>query len=60
MSLTYNKKIPVFFTKEEERILDGQSKICNWLYNQLLAACQQDYKENNSLLRLLEDRNLRN
>ena len=29
MSLTYNKKVPVFFTKEEEHILDGQSKICN-------------------------------
>ncbi len=60
MSLTYNKKVPVFFTKEEEHILDGQSKICNWLYNQLLAACQQDDKENNRALKLLEGRNLRN
>ena len=60
MSLIYNKKVQVFFTKEEELILDGQSKICNWLYNQLLAACQQDYKENNNALKLLEGRNLRN
>ncbi|MFC6600590.1 helix-turn-helix domain-containing protein [Ectobacillus funiculus] len=50
MSLTYNKKVPVFFTREEECMLDGQSKICNWLYNQLLAACQKDYKENKNEL----------
>ncbi|WP_281278901.1 hypothetical protein [Ectobacillus funiculus] len=42
MSLTYNKKVPVCFTREEEYMLDGQSKICNWLYNQLLTACQKD------------------
>ena len=60
MSLTYNKKVPVCFTREEECMLDGQSKICNWLYNQLLAACQKDYKENNNELQLLEGRNLRN
>ena len=60
MSLTYNKKVPVFFTREEECMLDGQSKICNWLYNQLLAACQKDDKENNNELKLLEGRNLRN
>jgi hypothetical protein len=34
MSLIYAKKIEVFFKKEEEWILDGQSKMCNWLYNQ--------------------------
>ncbi|WP_445506561.1 hypothetical protein [Niallia sp. 03190] len=59
MSLIYNKKIQVIFTKEEELILDGQSKICNWLYNQLLDACEKDYKENNNSLKLLEGRNLR-
>jgi putative transposase len=60
MSLTYNKKIKVEFSKEDECVLDGQSKICNWLYNQLLDACQKDYKENNNHLKLLEGRNLRN
>lgn len=60
MSLTYNKKTEVFFSKEDGYILDGQSKICNWLYNQLLAACQKDYKENNNALKLLSGRNLRN
>src|SRR4051812_25454590 len=60
MSLTYAKKMEVFFKKEDEWILDGQSKICNWLYNQLLDACQKDYQENNNSLKLLEGRNLRN
>ncbi|WP_156520793.1 RNA-guided endonuclease TnpB family protein [Oceanobacillus sp. Castelsardo] len=48
------------FTKKEEIILDGQSKICNWLYNQLLDACRKDYLENNNTLELLKGRNLRN
>ena len=30
-------KIPLFATNEVEATLDGQSRICNWLYNQLLA-----------------------
>ncbi len=60
MSLMYNKKIEVHFSKEDELILDGQSKICNWLYNQLLDAAQKDYKENGNQLKLLEGRNLRN
>ena len=59
MSLIYAKKISIFFKKEDEWILDGQSKMCNWLYNQLLDACQKDYKENNNALKLLEGRNLR-
>ncbi|MEK5392709.1 hypothetical protein NSQ59_20335 [Margalitia sp. FSL K6-0131] len=60
MSLTYTKKIQIEFSKNDEIILDGQSKICNWLYNQLLDACQKDYYENNNSLKLLEGRNLRN
>ncbi|MDH5163930.1 RNA-guided endonuclease InsQ/TnpB family protein [Heyndrickxia oleronia] len=60
MSLTYTKKIQIEFSKKDELILDGQSKICNWLYNQLLDACQKDYYENNNSLKLLEGRNLRN
>ncbi|MGU8836452.1 RNA-guided endonuclease InsQ/TnpB family protein, partial [Clostridium perfringens] len=38
----------------------GQSKICNWFYNQLLDACIKDYKNNNNSLKLLDGRNLRN
>ena len=60
VSLTYSRKIKVSFVKEAELILDGQSKICNWLYNQLLDACQKDYRENHQALNLLKDRNLRN
>ncbi len=60
MSLTCTKKNQIEFSKKEELILDGQSKICNWLYNQLLDACQKDYYENNNSLKLLEGRNLRN
>ncbi len=59
MSLLYNKKIQVTFTKEDEWILDGQSRICNWLYNHLLDACIKDYKENHNSKQLLSDRNLR-
>ena len=60
MSIKYNRKIEVIFTKEERHILDGQSKICNWLYNRLLETCQKDYRENNSQLQLMKDENLRN
>ena len=60
MSSIYNKKIEVEFKKEDTFILDGQSKICNWLYNQLLDACIKDYKENGNDKKLLSGRNLRN
>ena len=60
MSLTYTRRSKLNFPKRMELILDGQSKICNWLYNQLLDACQKDYYENNNSLKLLEGRNLRN
>lgn len=29
-------KIPIEFTEEDVPVMSGQSKICNWLYNQLL------------------------
>jgi len=29
-------KVPLSVSKESEEILDGQSRICNWLYNHLL------------------------
>ena len=59
MSSIYNKKIEVIFSKEDEYILDGQSKICNWFYNQLLDACRKDYKYNGNAKKLLNGRNLR-
>lgn len=58
--MKYNKKIEVIFSKEDEQILDGQSRILNWLYNQLLTVCKQDYEENNGERKLLSGRNLRN
>ena len=60
MSLIYNKKVEVKFKEEDEYTLDGQSKICNWLYNQLLDACRHDYKYNGNAKKLLTGRNLRN
>lgn len=58
--LTYNKKMEVVFSKEDELILDGQSRILNWLYNQLLTTCKKDYENNNNENQFLYDRNLRN
>ena len=29
-------KLALDFSPEDERIIEGQMKICNWLYNQLL------------------------
>lgn len=60
MSIKYNRKVEVLFELEDALILDGQSRICNWLYNRLLELCQKDYKENNNQLKLLNGDNLRN
>lgn len=57
--MIYNKRIEVIFSKEDELILDGQSKICNWLYNQLLSQAIDDYKNNSNLKKLTSGRNLR-
>lgn len=57
--MKFSRKIEIKFSKEDERILDGQSKICNWLYNRLLEAAIMDYKENNNANKLLDGRNLR-
>lgn len=59
MSSVYARKIEVTFSKEAEWILDGQSKICNWFYNQLLEACKKDYMEHGNESKLLYGRNLR-
>ena len=57
--MKFNRKVEVTFSKEDERILDGQSRICNWLYNKLLETAIWDYEENNNANKLVEDRNLR-
>lgn len=58
-TMIFNRKIEVCFSKEDVLILDGQSCICNWLYNHLLEMTIEDYKNNNNELKLLSDRNLR-
>lgn len=58
--MIYNRKIEVIFSKEDEQLLDGQSKKLNWLYNQLLAIHQDDYLNNNNSLKLTSGRNFRN
>ncbi|WP_164667311.1 RNA-guided endonuclease InsQ/TnpB family protein [Virgibacillus doumboii] len=57
--LTYNKKVRLVVTKENRQLLDSQSRMCNWLYNQLLDAVEEDYRDGNAK-RLLSGRNLRN
>ena len=59
MSSIYVRKIEVTFSKEDGLILDGQSKICNWFYNQLLDACKREYREHGTESKLLYGRNLR-
>jgi len=58
--LKFNRKVEVIFSEEDKQILHSQSKICNWLYNQLLELCKYDYYENNNKNKLLSGRNLRN
>ncbi|HXW60795.1 MAG TPA: transposase [Myxococcota bacterium] len=45
---TYAIKLPVFPSMPDSRAIDGQSKICNWLFNNLLEKAhnlKQEYKE---------------
>jgi putative transposase len=48
----------IILSKEDEAVLDGQSKICNWLYNHLLEMVKEDYKNGNKN-EYLKGRNLR-
>ncbi|WP_164667475.1 RNA-guided endonuclease InsQ/TnpB family protein [Virgibacillus doumboii] len=57
--LTYNKKIRLVVSNENSQLLDSQSRICNWLYNQLLEAVEAD-SGNGNVNKLLSGRNLRN
>ncbi|OIJ19232.1 hypothetical protein BKP45_13820 [Anaerobacillus alkalidiazotrophicus] len=57
--MIFNRKNKLITTKEQELQLDGQSKMCNWLYNQLFQLVEEDYK-NGRQEKLLNGRNLRN
>ncbi|WP_225435294.1 RNA-guided endonuclease InsQ/TnpB family protein [Bacillus aerolatus] len=57
--MIFNRKIKLETSKEIESVLDGQSKMCNWLYNQLFEAVEEDYK-NGKKRKFLNGRNLRN
>ena len=51
--MIFNRKIEILFDNKIQFILDGQSKICNWLYNKLLEkVIEEPYS--------LQGRNLRN
>jgi putative transposase len=58
--IVFNRKVEILFTAEDKLILDGQSRICNWLYNHLLEMAIDDYKDNNNKMELLNGKNLRN
>ncbi len=53
--MIFNRSVEITFNKKDQLILDGQSKICNWLYNHLLEMVKSD-----KVSGLLEGRNLRN
>lgn len=57
--MIYNRKTEILFDEETQRILDDQSKKCNWLYNKLLDTAREDYRNGNTL-KLMSGRNLRN
>jgi putative transposase len=57
--MIYNRKIKLRTSKDQELLLDGQSKMCNWLYNKLYELVETDYKNGNTK-KLINGRNLRN
>ncbi|WP_049890893.1 RNA-guided endonuclease InsQ/TnpB family protein [Methanohalobium evestigatum] len=59
-TVTFTLKQEIYFSGEDENILDGQSKICNWLYNYLYDMVEYDYKYNGSRNKLINKYNLRN
>jgi putative transposase len=42
--MLFTQKIQLNLTKEQEKLLDSQSKICNWLYNRFLEIEQTAYE----------------
>lgn len=57
--MVFNRKVEIEVSSEDACRLDGQSRICNWLYNHLLEICIDDYKNNDGEKNLLSGRNLR-
>ena len=43
--MLFTQKIQLNLTEEQEKLLDSQSKICNWLYNKFLEIEQTAYKK---------------
>ena len=57
--MIFNRKIELVFDQYVKLIFDSQSKICNWLYNQLLEKVNEEYKQKQKEATLLRGRNLR-
>lgn len=57
--LTKTFKIEVVFSENDSLIIDGQSKICNWIYNKVLSDTIDDYKNNENKLKLTSGYNSR-
>lgn len=53
-------KTELILDEANSTILDGQSKICNWLYNHLLELSINDYKNSGNTLKLSSGYNARN
>ena len=57
--LTRSFKTEIFFSEKDSLILDGQSKINNWLYNQLLEISIDDFNLSGNTLKLASGNNAR-
>ena len=57
--LTKTFKTEIFLSEEDKRVLDSASKICNWLYNNLLQASNDDYENNGNQKKLTNRISLR-
>lgn len=60
VSVKSGLKQELVFSEEDARVLDGQSKICNWLYNCLSDEVEKGYKNNDGVNKLTNKYNLRN
>jgi putative transposase len=58
--MLFARKVKIEFSEQDGYILDGQSRICNWLYNVLYETNEEEYKEKGKENKLLSGRNLRN
>ena len=57
--LSRSFKTEIVFSESDIQILDGQSKICNWLYNYLLDLSINDFKYSGNTLNLASSFNAR-